>query len=250
MQKALIKIGMLCELANVIGIPGAVKLVMQLLTGRGTFPVTVPGYPHPIFIRKGTTDRAVLFAILIEGEYRNADYTKVPTTIVDAGANIGLTSVYFSNRFPQARILAIEPVQGNFDVLAKNVAAYPNVQVFHGAVWPNQASLEISNPGSGSDSFILQASDGEPGEPFPVITMPQVMDMMGGSIDLLKMDIEGAEREVFSAGNLDWLAAVNAIAIETHDRTAPGSSRAVYTAIANYSYRQFFGDKPFYVIKD
>lgn len=50
--------------------------------------------------------------------------------IIDAGANIGLTSVYLANRFPNARILALEVDQQNFELLAENARPYPTSRLY------------------------------------------------------------------------------------------------------------------------
>lgn len=61
-----------------------------------------------------------------------------PRVIVDAGANIGLTAVYFANQFPAARILALEPESSNYALLCKNTAAYPQA-----ALWSSTATLDL-----------------------------------------------------------------------------------------------------------
>ncbi len=50
-----------------------------------------------------------------------------PETIVDAGANIGVTSIYFANRYPGAKIFAVEAEASNFAMLVKNTQAYPSI---------------------------------------------------------------------------------------------------------------------------
>jgi hypothetical protein len=57
-------------------------------------------------------------------------------------------------------------------------------------------------------------------------------------IDILKLDIEGAERELFNLGAEAWLGAVGQIIIELHDRFVPGCAFAFYAKIANYPFVQ------------
>jgi FkbM family methyltransferase len=81
-----------------------------------------------------------------------------PEFIIDAGANIGLASVYFASRFPNARILAIEPERKNFEILVKNVERYPNVQPILGALWGERAEVEVVDRGLGNWGFMIEAS--------------------------------------------------------------------------------------------
>jgi hypothetical protein len=56
------------------------------------------------------------------------------------------------------------------------------------------------------------------------------------NIDLLKLDIEGAEREIFGASDLDWMARTNAIIIELHDRFRPGCEAAFFSAARRFGF--------------
>jgi FkbM family methyltransferase len=76
--------------------------------------------------------------------------------IIDAGANIGLTSVVYANRYPEARVIAIEPEVSNFQLLKENAASYPNIELVHGALWKENTKLRILDPGSGSWAFRTQ----------------------------------------------------------------------------------------------
>jgi hypothetical protein len=69
-------------------------------------------------------------------------------------------------------------------------------------------------------------------------------------IDILKIDVEGAELELFSMGQLSWIARVKMIIVETHDRFRPGSENAVrdtlgkdFTEIDRRGENLFFGRK-------
>src|SRR5690349_12598508 len=75
------------------------------------------GYAHKIFLRPSTTDRKVFREIFLFNAY--GFQIDPPKIIVDGGANIGLSSIFFATRFPAAKIYAIEPEQTNFDVLMK-----------------------------------------------------------------------------------------------------------------------------------
>jgi hypothetical protein len=67
--------------------------------------------------------------------------------------------------------------------------------------------------------------------------MQELLERLGGQIDLLKLDVEGAERELFSQ-NPDWLNNVSAIFIELHDPFVPGCAQAFYSALTSRPFRQ------------
>jgi len=91
--------------------------------------VLVDGIRHPIHLRLRTSDVSLLDEIILNAEYACETFS-APRVIIDAGANIGLASVFYANRYPRAKIIAIEPEQSNFDVLKKNTSHYSNVILF------------------------------------------------------------------------------------------------------------------------
>ena len=115
-------------------------------------------------------------------------------TIIDLGAKAGLASLYFECVYPGVRILAVEPVPETVEVLKTNLA--------HGI----QAGRHKVLHGAAS------SGDRPRGQ-----TMQQLIDASGfGEVDLLKVDMDGGERELFR-GHLRWLDRVRSIAIEFHD---------------------------------
>ena len=192
--------------------------------------LTIPARP-PFLIRSGTTDLWTFDSVFRGGYY--AHDGQQPKTIIDAGAHIGFASIYFARRFPEARILAVEPSPANFELLQYNVGGYPNVRAIHGALWGESGKIGLVDNSNFTD--ISVGPDG--GEQVPAYTVPDLMRIAEiDRIDLLKMDIEGAEREVFS-GNAFWLANVSTLILETHDMLREGCSRALFAALAKHDYR-------------
>ncbi|HXK56230.1 MAG TPA: hypothetical protein PLZ16_06255, partial [Gammaproteobacteria bacterium] len=91
------------------GAHGVFSAIAGKLTGT-SFLVQVrrPGVRHPFFLRLPSSDAWTLEQIFVQHEYR-FDVVRHPVSILDAGANIGLASISLANRFPRARIIAIEP---------------------------------------------------------------------------------------------------------------------------------------------
>ena len=204
--------------------------------GRERASVRVLGIRTPIRYRPGTSDFLTLRQILGRRESLPALESR-PGFIIDAGANIGCTSLLYANRWPEAAILAVEPDGGNCDLFEKNLRDYPNVTLVRGAVWPHGGALRISNPGSEPWSRRV-APDGV-GNWIRGRSIPEPLDLAGRSaVDLLKLDIEGAERELFSHGTSEWIGRVGTLLVELHDRMRPGCSAALDAALAGQSHRR------------
>lgn len=194
--------------------------------------VSVPGLRHPIFLRAGTSDVLVFIQIFIERELE-FDAREVPSTIVDAGANIGLASVYFSHRFPKAKVVALEVDQANFELLTRNTSGYANITCIRKALWSGEAQLGILNPKDEPWAFRVGEVSANSSA---AISAVGVADLAGQfqsqRIDLLKIDIEGAEKKVFQEGVGAWIDRVGVIAVELHDNIMPGCSKALEEALA------------------
>ena len=71
----------------------------------------------------------------------------MPPVIIDAGANVGLSAVFYANRFPNARIIAIEPEPSNYEMLKRNVVPYSNVTPVQAALWKENGPLRLFDTG-------------------------------------------------------------------------------------------------------
>jgi FkbM family methyltransferase len=179
---------------------------------RGIVEVAVPILLAPVAIRRGTSDVSTFEQVFVEQEYE-ITLDPEPATIVDAGANIGLASVLFATRYPRARIIAIEPDPGNFAMLERNIRAYPNVTAVRAALWGRSGSLQVANPNDEPWAFRVQEADGGGVD---AVTVEHVLGTLGtGRIDLLKMDIEGAETEVM-AHSASWIDRIGVLIAELH----------------------------------
>jgi hypothetical protein len=115
---------------------------------------------------------------------------------------------------------------------------YPNVSVIQAGIWHKATRLKIENPQD--EKWLLRVKEAEAGDAtVNAITIGEILERSGSDrIDILKLDIEGAERELFSY-NPDWLDNVRLLIIETHDHLKPGCSAAVYSAVSKYDVREF-----------
>jgi FkbM family methyltransferase len=189
---------------------------------------------RPVYLRGGTSDCRVFVDVLVDGEYAH----NVPgdvRTIIDCGANIGLTTLYFHSRYPQARVIAIEPEPSNFELAKRNLAPYPQLSVIRAAVWPTEGNLNVKLGYRDGHHWAAQVAPSDSGD-VPAVTMDGLIKQHNvQQIDILKIDIEGAERELFS-GNVSWLGIVRCIMIELHDSDLPGCEATFMQAIAPYGF--------------
>lgn len=201
------------------------------LPGRGRVVRAQPrALSEPVYLRLGGSDFAVLQELCParEGEYdvvKGLSLGDEPY-IVDLGANVGLSVRLWREWFPRARVLAVEPDPDNFALIKRNnadagrlgeeeatvalarvcVAAQEGeVQLIRSNLpWAFHMSRDVVNSGG---SLKTQA-----------ITMEKLLEEADapGTVDLLKCDIEGAERELFESCR-GWIHRVRFFVVETHD---------------------------------
>ena len=190
---------------------------------------------YPVHLRVRTTDPGTYSEILMHHEYA-IELSLEPKTILDAGANIGMASIYFANRYPNARIVAVEAEQDNYQLLLRNVEPYKNITAVHAALWNCDGKIGVSLPdastgSSGNWSFIVGDDFHE--KNVRAVTITTLMREMNIScFELVKIDIEGAECEVFE--NTEWLAGTKCLMIELHDRFRTGCLDAVTASMQEF----------------
>ena len=162
-----------------------------------------------------------------------------PRFIIDAGANIGLASVRFAVRFPGATIVALEVDESNFRILELNTRPYPSILPRHLALWSGPALLSLSNPSGREDSVQVTATSPLTGRGVPALGVIDILAEAGVErVDILKLDIEGAEVEVLSQGAEEWLGRVGVLVVELHDRLRAGCSEALDACLSGRAVRR------------
>jgi FkbM family methyltransferase len=224
--------------------PGFFAYALDTMLGKQRLHcLTVAG--HAVHVRSCTPDLNVAIRILTQNEYAHLR-CKDPLVIIDAGANIGASTLFFAEAFPSAKVVGIEPEEGNFRLLQKNTETCSNVIAVKAALWGSNDTRMIQNRFTGEWGFTVSDSDNKTeatGQEVECITMKTLMERHGIThIDLLKMDIEGAEKDVFehAAG---WIGAVDIITVELHDRISMGCDRAFYLATRDFVVFEKHGEK-------
>lgn len=216
---------------EVFGVGGVLAECSNLLIH---FPREMSVHPKGIrsrvFLRPNTSDTSTYRQNLVAHEY-SFRLPFEPQTILDAGANIGMSSVFFANRYPSASIIALEPEPSNFRMLEKNVAVYPSITAIRAALWPREGQVSVVSPSGINGNYGNWGFTVSEGTGAPATTVPAIMHRFKEDrIDILKIDIEGAELNLFS-GSCEWLKQVRCVMIETHDRFRPGCSQAVHSVL-------------------
>jgi FkbM family methyltransferase len=186
----------------------------------------------PVRARPGTSDISVFYQILVFNEYRCVSELK-PKLILDLGANVGYSSAYFLSQFKNCSVVAVEPDPSNFFELRSNVAPYGDrVKTIQAAVWPRSGKVSLEHPGQGEEWGVRVKASGQGS--IHAITVPQILKCSGHDrISLLKVDIEGAEIDLFGSHTADWLDKVDNIVIELHGEEA---KRVFHSAVAHLKF--------------
>ena len=162
--------------------------------------------------------------------------------IIDAGANIGASSLFFGKNYSNSFVFAIEPDEMNYRLLSMNSGKL-NCFNFHGAISSEDGELLLFDPGHSDWGFRTEKI-----EPNNIFGSRKVQSICPASIInhpaaasakplIFKIDIEGAEEDLFSK-NTEWMRDFPLIIIELHDWMLPfsGSTKNFLKAVANYEF--------------
>jgi FkbM family methyltransferase len=190
-----------------------------------------------INLRPSDSDMRVLRQVFVENDYdlnRHAQMTRIRSAyesmlragrnpvIIDAGANIGAASIYFSNIFPEAKIVAVEPDPQNAEICRRNCESVENVTVVEAAIGSTPGRVKLKRPDKDNTSWAVQTERGE-GADIRVFTVDELLAEagLGSKLFIVKIDIEGFEKDLFYS-QTSWLSDATVVIIELHDWMFPG----------------------------
>jgi FkbM family methyltransferase len=189
---------------------------------------------HPVVARlRGSSDMRVFGQIFACDEYACLRSVSSPHWILDLGANVGYSSAYFLSCFPTARVIAVEPDPDNCELCCRNLRPYgERARVVHGAAWPTPTRLVLSRGGREWATRVFAGADREASvEGYDI---PSLLEMTGGErIDILKVDIEGSELDLFGNHSSSWLRAIGNICIELHGADC---EKVFFEALRDFDY--------------
>lgn len=183
-------------------------------------------------LRIGSTDFLVFNQVILDKEYEpiidligknNSRFTNFK--IIDAGANVGLASIYFKKVFTNSKIVAIEPDLMNFEALNNHIELnnyLGEIIPLRGGIWGANMKLNLSNSFRDGREWSLNLEETGLNETGTIdaYSLEELMRMHSfETIDFLKIDIEGGEKNLFETWNLnsDVLQRVKYLALEIHD---------------------------------
>jgi len=183
----------------------------------------------PIQYRAGTSDTGLIYNILLKtglkGEYCpphefGADWGAV-RVVLDIGANIGISALYFASIFPQAAIHAFEPEPGNFKLLTANTASCPRIRCYPFALGASDGEITLFDSDDrvnfGGFSAHNAGTSAGRGKAVPVRHAGKVLRELGiASVDVIKIDTEGAEWDILTACGKELVATARLILGELH----------------------------------
>lgn len=138
--------------------------------------------------------------------------------IIDCGCNIGVSSLYFSKIFPESSIFGLDPDQGNVNSATTLCSSRDNIRIVQAAIGSESGFSEIIDPSSDSNKFEIKEN---PEGSIPMVTIPSIIkDHPEHEVFIVKVDIEGFERELFSK-NTDWVDQTYLMFVEPHDWMFP-----------------------------
>jgi FkbM family methyltransferase len=217
-------------------VKGLIAFFKLSITRKGIVRISIPQSKTWLFLRARTSDWQAFEQVFLSNTYEIGAHMN-PKLIVDGGANVGFTSVFFANKYPAAQIVAIEPEETNFEVLKENTCSYVNINRIQSGVWNKKTLLQIENPQDEKWGFRVRETETRDGA-FEALTIDDILASSNAQfIDILKLDIEGAEREVFSDCQ-NWLGKVGVLVVELHDRSKAGCSQTFYSAISSFDFEE------------
>lgn len=171
---------------------------------------------YPITIRPGTPDVACLVQNLVRAEYGQFGSRFRPNLIIDGGAYIGDVSIYFLNRFPTTRIVALEPSGPHHALAKRNLAPYgERALLLNQGLWHERRIMTLVGDYTGAKLQELTAGS----TTVSCIDLQSLLsDLSIEHIDIVKLDIEGAEDEVLSSNSDSWLRKTDRLIVEFHSQ--------------------------------
>jgi FkbM family methyltransferase len=182
-------------------------------------------YPDPIglvvlHLRANNGADAFVHSEVFENHYYRLPLRVAPATILDLGANIGLSAIYFARCYPGSRIACVEPMPGNLKLLIRNLRENAvEAEVIAAAIDAKDGVVAMEYGAADYGHKIAPATTSASLE-VASVSVPSIMHRLGWDrIGLLKIDIEGHEHVLLSNA-CEWLADVDALCVEYHHHFA------------------------------
>ena len=179
--------------------------------------VWVPQLSRTLYFR-GKSDYLVS-TLLFQENFHIEPINWQVSTVLDLGANIGIETLRLAAFYPMAKIIAVEADCDNFRMLRENTVGLERVTTLNAAVWGSKARFRVTkDPNANMASSVMLAPDGE----ISGVTILELIEQLGvRDLDILKIDVEGAENSLFGPTILEWIGRVRVVVWELNDHEAP-----------------------------
>ena len=180
-----------------------------------------------IYVRRGSIiDRDVIKYVFCNQYHLPLQELPDKSIILDLGSNIGLTLIHFKKLYPGANVFGFEMDRENFEIALHNISGLQHCWLFNEAVWTKNGEVKYSETDF-EDGFNIINDESIPAKKKLKVVQATTIDQIIlehslTRIDYLKMDIEGAEKNIFTETSCDWLDIVQQLNIEGHDATFLG----------------------------
>ncbi|MDR0829589.1 MAG: FkbM family methyltransferase [Prevotellaceae bacterium] len=191
--------------------------------------IKLPNLEYTFKLRNILEDLQVFKQIFFK-DYYDFNYGE-PNVIIDGGANIGLFAIQMASKYPNAKIICIEPDHENFELLTQNTSVYKNISCENCGLWDKDTKLRVYDKYNlGKWGMIVE--EDEINGTIPAISLNTLMNKYNiEKFDLLKLDIETSEKQLFKKNYQDWLPQVEMLVIELHDRILKGCAQTFFETI-------------------
>ena len=165
--------------------------------------------------------------------YRIIDTPENPIrTIIDAGANIGDSALRFLHFYATATVIAVEPDKINADLLAYNTGHFGKRMIVERCgLSARDGKMTFVCGDSPLGHKLIEAAPDSLGKQVPVVSINTLLKKHRlDRLDILKVDIEGAERDLFGQAE-EWLNICNTIVWEVNDHQCPGALQTLLERI-------------------
>ena len=173
-----------------------------------------------LILRKGVDDISVAGYVFVNAYHIPPFEIPKHAVIVDLGSNIGCTIIDYSLRYPDARVWGVEMDRNNFHICKENIAPFKNATVSNNAIWFENGIVRY-NTNTNNDAYsAVGVHDAQAGNGFIEVESIRIASFLARNnickVDFMKIDIEGAEHEIFDNDDMSWLNSVSALHIEIH----------------------------------
>lgn len=187
--------------------------------------VSIPKLDVHFKVRPGSTDYSVIKQIFTRGElyFNYSKFLNDPLIIIDCGAHIGVSSMFFVTFFKNPTIYGFEANSNNYKYLTVNTNDCRSIESINKAVWYKNEILNVVDTGYGDWGYMVSKNNINMVESVEAITLDDfIASRKISEVDIVKLDIEGSEKEIFDIGENKWLSITKLIIIEFHERLKKG----------------------------